>query len=373
MSLSITSAFDSGNIIVKALSDRSDIRLDIRIDKDSEFYQWFHFRLSGAKGKPCRMVIENAGASAYPGGWPDYQVCASYDRKTWFRVPTEYEAGHLIISHTPSEGAVYYAYFAPFSMERHADMVAEAALLEGVDLRELGHSLDGRALDCLEVGEGDKHVWVIARQHPGESMAEWLVEGLLARLLDEADPVARKLRKIARFHIVPNMNPDGSFRGHLRTNAAGVNLNREWAGPSLENSPEVYHTLAAMRKSGVDLFLDVHGDEALPYNFIAGAEGAPNFTEADDARLTAYKANLMKASPDFQIKHGYPRNAAGKANMKIAGNAVYGYFQCLAMTLEMPFKDNADLPDPAYGWSPERCRILGAANLDSMLADLTSG
>ena len=30
------------------------------------------------------------------------------------------------------------------------------------------------------------------------------------------------------FHIVPNCNPDGSFRGHLRTNADGTNLNREW-------------------------------------------------------------------------------------------------------------------------------------------------
>lgn len=36
------------------------------------------------------------------------------------------------------------------------------------------------------------------------------------------------------------MNPDGSVRGHLRTNAAGVNLNREWAQPTIENSPEVY-------------------------------------------------------------------------------------------------------------------------------------
>jgi murein tripeptide amidase MpaA len=38
------------------------------------------------------------------------------------------------------------------------------------------------------------------------------------------------------------------------------------------------------------------------------------------------------------------------------------------MTLEMPFKDNADLPDSEHGWSPERCRKLGAANLDAMLA-----
>ena len=42
-----------------------------------------------------------------------------------------------------------------------------------------------------------------------------------------------------RMHVVPNCNPDGSYRGHLRTNAIGVNLNREWDKPSAERSPEV--------------------------------------------------------------------------------------------------------------------------------------
>ena len=29
------------------------------------------------------------------------------------------------------------------------------------------------------------------------------------------------------------------------------------------------------------------------------------------------------------------------------------------MTLEMPFKDNDDLPDPLNGWSPGRSKALG--------------
>ena len=57
----------------------------------------------------------------------------------------------------------------------------------------------------------------------------------------------------------------------------GANLNREWAEPSLERSPEVYHTRAAMDASGVDFCLDVHGDEELPYNFLSGAEGIPGY------------------------------------------------------------------------------------------------
>ena len=171
-----------------------------------------------------------------------------------------------------------------------------------------------------------------------------------------------------RCHVVPNMNPDGSKRGHLRTNAKGVNLNREWNKASPENSPEVFHVLARMQETGIDLALDVHGDEALPYNFIAGGEGAPNFDARGQELLDGYKAALCTASPDFQTAHGYAVDAPGTADLSICTNYLANSFKCLAMTLEMPFKDNADLPDEVHGWSPERCRKLGAANLDAMLA-----
>jgi len=34
-------------------------------------------------------------------------------------------------------------------------------------------------------------------------------------------------------------------------------------------------------------------------------------------------------------------------------------FTCMAYTVEMPFKDNADVPDDIYGWSVQRSRQLG--------------
>jgi len=36
----------------------------------------------------------------------------------------------------------------------------------------------------------------------------------------------------------------------------------------------------------------------------------------------------------------------------------------------MPFKDNADRPDAAYGWSPDRCQWLGRAVFHPMMAVL---
>ena len=199
-------------------------------------------------------------------------------------------------------------------------------------------------------------------------MAEWAAEGLLERLLDDADPVARDLLDRAVFHIVPNMNPDGSFRGHLRTNAKGVNLNREWDKASLENSPEVKCVLDEMERTGVDFFLDMHGDEGLPYNFIAGAEGVPGWTEDDQTKLDGYKAELKRFNPDFQTEFGYDVDAPGAADLSIATHWMRHKFGCLAMTLEMPFKDSAITPDEDFGWSAERSKKLGASQLDAIRA-----
>ena len=361
--ISVTAAFDSGNIVVGHCRGPHDIELSIRKDAHSDFYQWFYFRLSGAKDQPCSIRIIDLAGSAYPGGWPHYRAVVSGDRRHWTRTETRYDPaannGTLTITVTPDSDNLWCAYFAPYSMERHHDLVARIGACDGVTADVLGHSIEGQPIDRLRLGTGPLQVWLYARQHPGESMAEWWMEGALDRLTDAGDPIARTLRNAATFHIVPNMNPDGSCRGHLRTNAAGINLNREWAAPSTEKSPEVFHTLAAMQATGVDFAMDIHGDEAIPQVFIAGFEGIPSITDRQMNLLGDYKARLQRLSPDFQTRIGYPPSGAGRANLTMSTNAVAERFGCLAMTLEMPFKDNADLPDAVNGWSPGRSKALG--------------
>ena len=364
-SIGVSSGFDSGNI---ALIRRDGTVLDLAIVKDhqSDFYQWFHFRLTGAKGQPVSLRITNAGGSAYPDGWKDYNACASIDRQHWFRVPTSFADGVLTIAFTPEADSVWLAYFAPYSMERHHDLVARIAAAPGVRHERLGATLDGQDIDLLTMGDGPRQLWFYARQHPGESMAEWWMEGALERLIDPSDPIARSLRQRATFHIVPNMNPDGSRRGHLRTNAAGINLNREWHEPSLDRSPEVVHVLRRMDATGVDFAMDVHGDEAIPYVFIAGFEGIPNWTEEQGRLYHLFRDTLARRTPDFQTRYGYPVASAGKANLAMSTNQLANRFGCVAATLEMPFKDNRDLPDPERGWSPERSKQLGADCLGAL-------
>ena len=372
MSISISSAFDSGNIRVLSITDTAaGVRAELEIvtDHQSDFYQWFHFRVANAAGREGELAIVNGAGSAYPDGWPGYAARMSEDRENWFLADTRYADGTLTIRLTPDSNAVWLAYFAPYSMERHHDLIAWAAGQAGVVHRELGLTLDGQPMDLLTLGDGPKQVWLYARQHPGETMAQWWMEGALERLCDEEDAVARLLRQKATIHLVPNMNPDGSRRGHLRTNAAGVNLNREWHEPSAERSPEVLLVRNAMDESGVDFAMDVHGDEAIPAVFIAGFDGIPSITDRQSGLYHRYRDTLARRTPDFQTRLGYPVAAAGKANLSMSTNQLAERFGAVAMTLEMPFKDNDDLPDADYGWSPARSMQL-AKDCLAVLAEM---
>ncbi|CAE7824537.1 unnamed protein product, partial [Symbiodinium microadriaticum] len=234
-------------------------------------------------GIECSYVISNAGDCSFPEAWPGYNVCTSYDRCYWFRVPTTFEDGKLKWSLNAEYDVVYFAFWAPYSHERHLDLIGRCVVSNRAQTKSLGKTLDGRDLDLVTFGTGKLKVWAVARQHPGESMAEWWMEGFINRLLDTADAQVRKLLEEATVYLVPNMNPDGSVRGHLRTNACGANLNREWTttgsyeAPTLERSPEVYYVLQELDAVGCDMFIDVHGDEGLPHNFLAGMEGIPKW------------------------------------------------------------------------------------------------
>ena len=374
MTLHINSQFDGGNIEV--INRQSNpIELVIRPDHQSGFYQWFHFSVIGGKFKTeLTLSITNAAGAAFPDGWQHYQVVASYDREDWFRVTTHYEDGCLIFDHASDHDLVWYSFFTPYSWERHQDLIGWAQTSGICALSSLGNSLDGRPISLLTIGEDSpqkRRIWLTARQHPGETMAEFAIEGLLQKLLDPSDACARKLLEGAVFYIIPNMNPDGSVRGHLRTNAAGVNLNREWQDATMERSPEVFLTQKKMQKTGVDLFIDCHGDEAIPYVFLVDNQGIQAYGPRLAKLEAGFKQQLLISNPDYQTEYGYDIDLPGQANLSMASSYVGQTYNCLSFTLEMPFIDNFNLPDATHGWSANRSQDMGAALLPAMLAVLT--
>lgn len=372
MTIKISTTFDAGAIEVVHAENASAIELNLRKDSHADIAQWFYFRLQGARGERCSMRILNASDATYPDGWQNYQAVASYDRKHWFRVPTSYDGKVMTIAHTPQYDSVYYAYFEPYSWERHLDLLARAQMSATAQVQDLGNTVQGRDLNVVVIGDpaAQKKVWVIARQHPGESMAEWFAEGMIDALLDQANPLVQKLLRHAVFYIVPNMNPDGAYLGNLRTNAAGANLNREWMTPSTESSPEVWHVKNKIHETGCDLFLDIHGDESLPYVFVAGSEMLEGFSEQQADEQQRFIEQFLRASEDFQTEFGYSAGKYRADMLKLASKYIGHTFKCVSLTLEMPFKDNAHSPEPKLGWNGARSAKLGQEILQPILHHL---
>lgn len=362
--IKISQNFDAGAISVVRAERADQIELNIRKDSHADFAQWFFFRVQGVRHQACSLRFLNVKETAYPGGWDNYRVCASYDMQNWFRVDTSSDGEVMTVSHTPEQDSVYYAYFEPYSWQRHLHLLGDSAA-KGAQVVDLGSSIDGRDMNLLVLGNPDaKHkIWFIARQHPGETMAEWFIEGMLEALQDPSNPFSTCLLNNAQFYVVPNMNPDGSVRGNLRTNASGANLNREWMEPSLERSPEVFVVKNKIHEVGCDMFFDIHGDEALAYNFVAGSEMLDGFSEQNLAQQQKFIDQYKLASPDFQDKVGYEPTKYNADVLKLASKYIAHHFKCLSLTLEMPFKDNADLPNPSVGWNGARSKRLGAAIL----------
>jgi len=285
-------------------------------------------------------IVDNAQAVSYPKAWSGTTVCYTSgsleqcDDNSWRRsLSTKYVDGKLSWTHLhTANGPTFFSYWPLYTYNRHLKLIADCSSqisTRGSAFKEynpfiesLGQTVEGREIECISIGNGKLSAWIQHRQHPGEPMAgecffmafaffrfywfynsehqisctrlsEFFAEGLLHRLFGvckdgELDEAVKNLLDHYRLYIIPNMCPDGSVLGHLRTNSVGANLNREWANaptndgyeaPTMERSPEVYAVLAKMDAIGCDFFLDVHGDEELPFVFFSGAEKTPVWGE----------------------------------------------------------------------------------------------
>src|SRR5471032_1862311 len=139
MTIKISQNFDSGAIEVLRADSAATIELNLRKDSHADIHQWFHFRLQGASGQACVMRFLNAGQATYARGYEGYNAVASYDGEYWFRVPTSFDGEVMTIAHTPERDSVYYAYFEPYSFERHLRLLGEVAESAGPRARSGQH------------------------------------------------------------------------------------------------------------------------------------------------------------------------------------------------------------------------------------------
>lgn len=355
--------FPGGAIRVVRARARGALELALRGDSAADVRQWFAFTVSSEASRDVAIV--DAARSTFESAWGRYRAMTSTDGRRWRRAATELDGDALVIRHAGRAAPTWYAYATPYPERRLHRLLRTVAVADHVSIVPVATTREGRALPVVAFGDEDaaRTVWIVARQHPGETPASWAAEGLLARLADVGDPAVRDLLARARVLVAPLVNLDGAHLGNHRTNAAGVDLNRAWDDPDPDDAPEVAGLLEAIEAHGVDLFLDVHADESSPYAFPSGCEGNPGWDDDQAAREGALRADLAELSPDFVDASWYGDDEPGEADLSAAANAIAESTGATAITLELPIGDRGEghIRD---GWSEVRAVELGATLVD---------
>ncbi len=233
----------------------------------------WHFQLQADQGSDLTLVLHNFenvwnGKQGLPVS--DKTICfVSNDDRQWRVIPTALRSDHTLqINVHMDQPILYVARLEPYrisDLERLKSSIRENPL---VAITPIGHTVEGRELEIIRVGHPDAphRVLLRARAHAWEPGGNWVVEGLIHRLLqDDAD--ARRYLSRYCVYIMPMANKDGVARGRTRFNSQGVDLNRNWdkpADPKLapENSA-LEHWIEDMSRQNQrpELAMDLHNDE----------------------------------------------------------------------------------------------------------------
>ncbi|XP_030410886.1 cytosolic carboxypeptidase-like protein 5 isoform X2 [Gopherus evgoodei] len=317
---------------------------------------WFYFSVKGgAPGKLIKINIMNMNKQSklYSQGMSPF-VRTLPVRPRWERIrerPTfEMKETQFVLSfvHRFLEyrgTTTYFAFCYPFSYTECQEMLAQldsrfeecqymspSSTLDSIYYHRelLCHSLDNLRVDLLTVTSchgmreereprldnlfpdeatprphcfaGKRVFFLSSRVHPGETPSSFVFNGFLEFILREDDPRAQVLRRVFVFKLIPMLNPDGVVRGHYRTDARGVNLNRQYLSPDAELHPAVYGAKAVL------LYHHIHS---------RGPPGAPDW-RVHASPLTS--SSLSTKSSNHSICHCTLAPEASLSELEKANN-----------------------------------------------------
>jgi hypothetical protein len=195
-------------------------------------------------------------------------VVVSEDGRSWKSVPLESLPGDRVRLHIEMPGPrLYVARVEPYRLSDLEAFLAGIRQHPLVQITPIGKTVQGRELEIIRLGNpaAPFRVFLRARAHAWEPGGNWVVEGLVHRLLKD-DAEAQKWLGRYCVYILPMANKDGVAMGRTRFNLQGKDLNRDWERPTdRELAPENFalqRWLEEMIKEGQPphLALELHND-----------------------------------------------------------------------------------------------------------------
>jgi hypothetical protein len=198
----------------------------------------FHFQIHAKAGSKLTLEFKNLDNvwNGKPGSVARElkALVVSQDGKNWKPMATEALVTNRVRLTIEMPGPkLFVARVEPYRLSDLERLLASIRKNRLVEITSIGRTVQGRELEIIRLGDAQAphRVFLRARAHPWEAGGNWVVEGIVHRLLkDDAD--APKFFKRYCLYILPMANKDGVALGRTRFNLQGRDLNRNWDKPA---------------------------------------------------------------------------------------------------------------------------------------------
>lgn len=258
--LAIDASFPGGNIIVDSIEgDTVKLHQDLR--DTSSWWFWWNFRVRGAAGRTLRFQF--AGASPIGVHGPAYSVDGGVSW-SWLGADHVHGAG-FSFAFGADVGAVRFAFAVPYQLadykrflEQH-QRATQTGLLTPETLCTTDMGRDVPMLRVRQPGSNPPHrILLTARHHACETMASYVLEGLLDTALSHTD-TGTSLRQNTEIVAVPMVDFDGVEEGDQGKNRRPRDHNRDYDKTSVHDETRAIRQLVEKWPPGSLLVaIDLH-------------------------------------------------------------------------------------------------------------------
>lgn len=159
-------------------------------------------------------------------------MCLSENGRDWKVVPVDNSDNRVRFTVKMPGPRLFVARLEPYRISDLERFLASIRPSPLVEISPIGRTVQGRELEIVRIGRSDApyRVFLRARAHPWEPGGNWVVQGLITRLL-RGDAGARQFLERTCYYVLPMANKDGVALGRTRFNLLGKDLNRDWNKP----------------------------------------------------------------------------------------------------------------------------------------------
>ena len=376
MSWTIDTDFPGANACGGSLDlHRGAVALSIAADpRQSPEALWFHVRLrrtcSAAEGDAAPwLIVRHVDTLLGGGDGSGLRPVARCDGGEWQRLapgePLRHGDGRCDVAWRLPDAAVVVEVAFCLSYAE-AELSALLSATRGrLHFAPIGSSEHGRPLLRVanragEVGGARPGIYLLARQHAGETPGSWVLDGLLRRIADLGDTAPL-------VWAIPFVDTDGVLAGDYGKDRHAVDYNRSWWRMGRRHEVAcIQGDIARWRQRCVPrLCLDLHApgaseaDGCYGYVSLSGATPTPA-AEAWCARLgTAIGAPY--ASGDFTRRGSYPSRWPSETHPSFTAWAAANGLP--ALSLEIPYQGTGGAT-----WSMAEYREIGRRIADALCA-----